>query len=82
MPRTIRARFCDGVLQPLEALDLLEGSEVTVSIEEIRRPPHTSEDSEAFKVVAGAWRGSPAAEQLKQTIQARRQMGDRPDSQP
>ena len=34
MPASVRARYADGVLTPLEPLDLEEGAEVTVSIEE------------------------------------------------
>ena len=40
MIRTIRARYCDGKLEPLEALDLDEGEEVVLSIGErpVNRP--------------------------------------------
>ena len=32
--RSVRARFADGKLEPLEPLELEEGCEVTVSVEE------------------------------------------------
>jgi predicted DNA-binding antitoxin AbrB/MazE fold protein len=32
MGATIKARFSDGTLKPLEALDLREGDEVTITI--------------------------------------------------
>ncbi len=35
----VKARFSDGVLTPLEPLDLEEGAEVTVSVEETPAPP-------------------------------------------
>ena len=42
MPRTFRARVKAGVLEPLEALDLPEGKEASVSIEEV--PDRTAAD--------------------------------------
>ena len=54
MPRTIRARVKAGVLEPLEALDLPEGKEVSVTIEEV--PDRTAAD-EAFARSAGGWKG-------------------------
>ena len=38
MPTTLRARYADGVLTPLEPLDLADGCEVTVSIDAEPRP--------------------------------------------
>ena len=36
---TVRARYEKGVLTPLEPLDLEEGKEVVVSVEDASRPP-------------------------------------------
>ena len=44
----IRARFSHGVLEPLEPLDLEEGKEVVVSIEDPPAPP--SETSSILKM--------------------------------
>ena len=45
---TVRARYEDGVLQPLEPLDLDEGREVTVSIEDAAPPqPNGAPPTEA-----------------------------------
>ena len=38
MTATLRARYSDGVLVPLEPLDLKDGSEVTVSIDDAPSP--------------------------------------------
>ena len=38
MIANIRARFSHGILQPLEPLDLEEGKEVLLSIEDLPRP--------------------------------------------
>ena len=52
--RSIRARYSKGVLEPLEELDLEEGAEVSVSIEETPSPTH---DAEAMRAGAGGWVG-------------------------
>ena len=36
---TIKARYADGVLTPIEPLDLADGCEVTVSIEAVDEEP-------------------------------------------
>ena len=38
MIATVKARYSDGVLTPLEPLDLEDGSEVTVSIDDASPP--------------------------------------------
>ena len=40
MIATVKARHSDGVLTPLEPLDLEEGTEVTVSIDDAPPPRH------------------------------------------
>lgn len=49
-----RARYSKGVLEPLEAIDLEEGAEVSVSIEETPSPKH---DPEGMRAGAGGWVG-------------------------
>ena len=36
--RSVRARFTDGKLEPLDELDLEEGAEVEVTLEDARSP--------------------------------------------
>lgn len=38
MIANVKAKYSNGVLTPLEPLDLAEGAEVTVSVEEARSP--------------------------------------------
>ena len=52
--RSIRARYSKGVLEPLEELDLEEGAEVSVSIEETPEPKRSQE---AILRSAGGWKG-------------------------
>ena len=69
-----RARFSKGVLEPLEAIDLEEGAEVSVSIEETPSPKH---DPEAMRAGAGGWIGQHDPEELKRMIYAARITGSR-----
>ena len=65
MIATVKARYADGVLTPLEPLDLDEGEEVTLSIEGSHAPGGTPESlAEMFdrlreSVPPDAWDGLP-----------------------
>ena len=73
MGRTIRARVKGGVLEPIEKIDLPEGKEVTVSIEEVAE---RSAADEAFRRAAGAWKGKVDADALiKMLYEARLRPG-------
>jgi len=75
MANTIRARVRRGMLELLEKIDLPEGKEVTVTI--LDTP--SSEDREAFRRAAGAWKGHMDAEKLIQNIYADRLISTRPE---
>lgn len=68
MGKTIRARFHDGKFEPLEAVDLPEGREVTLTIVEGSGAP----DFAAFRRAAGAWKGTLDADALIRDIYADR----------
>ena len=54
--RTIRARYAGGVLEPLEALDLEEGAEVSVALDEESLQKDDPEAlREAMRAGAGGW---------------------------
>ena len=74
-----RARFSKGVLEPLEAIDLEEGAEVSVSIEET---PSPTRDLEAFRRAAGGWKGNSDPEELKRMIYEARITGSREPPDP
>jgi len=61
MTRKGRARVRAGVLEPLDAIDLPDGTEVTLTIEEV--PDRTAAD-EAFARAWGGWRGLVDADKL------------------
>ena len=69
-----RARFSKGVLEPLEELDLEEGAEVSVSIEET---PSPKRNFEAFRRAAGSWKGNSDPDELIRMIYESRITGSR-----
>ena len=75
MNTTIRVRFSDGVLKPLERLELKEGDEVTVTISAL--PSRSGPDS--LKRTAGGWAGLVDAEKLKRDIYESRLVTTRPE---
>jgi predicted DNA-binding antitoxin AbrB/MazE fold protein len=75
MTRTIRARVNHGILEPLEAIDVPDGTEVTVTIVDVL----SDEDFDAFRRSAGGWAGSIDAEALIGNIYADRELATRPE---
>jgi predicted DNA-binding antitoxin AbrB/MazE fold protein len=75
MAGTIRARFANGVLEPLERLDVPEGEVVTITI--IRLP--VKEGGGGLERSAGGWKGLIDAEELKRNIYADRLISTRPE---
>ena len=74
MLRTIRAKFTDGTLKPLERLDLEEGAEVIVFIEDT---PSSGKTIRALRATAGAWKGKHDPEELKRMLYEARLTGSR-----
>lgn len=74
MITNVRARFSDGVLRPLEPLNLEEGADVMVSIEDVAPPERTIE---ALRASAGGWVGLHNPEELKRMIYEARLTGSR-----
>jgi predicted DNA-binding antitoxin AbrB/MazE fold protein len=54
--KTIKARYRNGVIEPLEKIDLADGVEITVTLEDIS--PHLSEEErrKRFLSSAGGWK--------------------------
>ena len=74
MLRTIKAKFTDGVLVPLESLNLTEGDEVLVTIQPKQAQAH--EDLTETSIAAGGgWAGSIDGEELKRRIYTSRHRG-------
>ena len=75
MAGTIRARVTGGMLEPLEALNLPEGKEVTVTILDVP----SAREVDAFRRSAGGWKGTINAEELIKNIYADRLISTRPE---
>ena len=76
MAREIRARFTKGKIEPLEEIDLEEGTEVRVIIPE---PATGKSVIEALRSTAGAWKGTHDPEELKRNIYENRLISTRPE---
>ena len=74
MVKSVRARFSNGTLTPLEPLDLEDGQEVNVSIEDV---PSTDRRLEALRASAGGWEGGRDPEELKRMLYEARVKGSR-----
>ncbi len=76
MSKTIKARFRNGVIEPLEEIELAEGEEFTLTIV---RVPEISEEGDAFSESRGGWKGLIDCEELKRNIYADRLIHTRPE---
>ena len=76
MTTNVKARYSNGALVPLEPLDLEEGKEVTVSIEDVRPPGNALH---VLQAVAGAWKGTHDPEELLRNIYSDRLVNARPE---
>lgn len=81
MPKQVKVRFTNGALMPLEPVDLKEGEEVTLSIED--KPQLSKEERiERFKAAAGGWKGLHDPDEFKQMIYQARIDGSRHTPKP
>ena len=71
MAKKLRAKFTNGVLTPLEKLDLEECAEVTLPIE-VEEKLSKEERIEKSKSAAGAWREKHDPEELKRKLRSPR----------
>jgi predicted DNA-binding antitoxin AbrB/MazE fold protein len=75
MAGTIHARFVNGLLEPLERLDMPEGEVLTITI--IRLP--AGEAGGGLERSAGGWTGLIDAEELKRNIYTDRLVSTPPE---
>ena len=55
MLKTIKARYRNGLIEPLEVIDLAEGAEITITLEDTSPPLSEAERRERFLASAGGW---------------------------
>lgn len=73
MPKTIKARYSNGKIEPLEKIDIIEGKELLVTLIEV--PSESKEDR--FERSAGGWKGTIDAEKLIRDIYSSRRVSTR-----
>lgn len=76
MLKTIKARFRNGVIEPLEKVELKEGEEFAMTIV---KPPETKDEEDAFKESRGGWKELIDCEELKRNIYKDRLIQTRPE---
>ena len=65
MTKTVRARYHQGKLEPLEPLEIEEGAEVTVAV---TSPEPSAAGTDPIAATAGAWKDLLDCEQLEKDI--------------
>ena len=73
MLKTIKARYKNGLIEPLEKIDINEGMEITITISE----PPVREDG--LDRSFGGWKGLIDAEEFLKNIYADRLISTRPE---
>ena len=76
MSRTIRAKFRNGVIEPLEDVELEEGEEFTLTIVKF---PGTDGKIDVFRASRGGWKNLIDCEKLKSDIYEDRLIRTRPE---
>ena len=75
MPRTIKARYQAGKLEPLEPLDLEDGQEVVITLSEPEEPPVL----DPLAATSGASKDLLDGEQFEKDVYESRLLQTRPD---
>ena len=73
MPKTIKARYSKGKIEPLEKVDIVEGKELLITLVEV--PSESKEDG--LKKSAGGWKGTIDADKLIEDIYESRLISSR-----
>ena len=76
MVREIKGRFSGGIVLPLEELDLEEGEEVVIAVND---EPSLERRRKALRASAGAWKGLHDPDELIRNIYASRLIQSRPE---
>lgn len=56
MLKTIKARYRNGLIEPLEKIDLADGVEITITLEDVSTPLSEAERRRRFLSSAGGWK--------------------------
>lgn len=78
MTKSIKAKFSNGVIEPLEKVEFSEGEEITITVS-VQKKSKKRNFLEALKKTAGGWKDLIDAEELKRNIYNDRQVSTRPE---
>lgn len=56
MLKTIKARYRNGLIEPLEKIDLADDVEITITLEDVSTPLSEEERRKRFLSSAGGWK--------------------------
>jgi hypothetical protein len=76
MIQTIKARYHQGKIEPLEPLELDEGAEVVVTVSYDAQPPS---GPDAIRATAGAWKDALDCETFEKDVYESRLLQTRPE---
>ena len=76
MPRTIKARYHQGRIEPLEPLELEDGVEVVITVAD---PALSTTSEEATTATFGAWKDLLDCEQFEKDVYESRLIQTRPE---
>ena len=72
----IKARFKNGIIEPLEDLELRDGEEIVLTV---MRQTEIEEGQDAFRKSRGGWKELVDCEKLKKDIYESRSIRTRPE---
>jgi len=72
--KTIKARYRNGVIEPLEDIDIEDGTEITITVSE-----PIADAAEGIKRSFGGWKGLIDADQFLKDIYESRRISTRPE---
>jgi len=72
--KTIKARYRNGVIEPLEKMDIEDGAEITITVSE-----SVTTGADGIKKSFGGWKGLVDAEQFLKDIYESRKISIRPE---
>jgi len=74
LQKTIKARYRNGVIEPLEKINIEDGSEITIMVSELNIA-----GAEGIKKSFGGWKGLIDADQFLKDIYESRKISTRPE---
>ncbi len=77
MIKSLKAKFKDGVIVPMEPLDFEEGEEIIITVD-VKTSPSREERRKRTMSAAGGWKGKVDGRKLKKDIYASRRINTRP----